>query len=464
MREVRRMHAVEAGPRGVRPRAPGRGSLRAVLALLGVIVGSLAVASAAAACEPPPSGHWEGRYTGSFTGEWNASLTFQRKVPDNGVFEETGSLTATTEGSEVGTINGYSECGDAHVSVLWPNGYIQEVTGSMTPSSEASGSWSIPQYSFVYGSWEGRLNAASESEGTRPGPVELVNPTGTNASSLTVEPVEPASLPEGIVAPAGALSFSISQVTHGGTIQVTLKLPAGSNPTAVYKWDGSKYSLYPPEKVSINGDELTLSLTDNEAPWDEAPELGVIRDPVIPVTTQPGTPPTVTKIAPSKGKAVGGKTVKIAGTGFEGVTRVSFGSSNAPSFQVTSASSLTAVSPGGISGPVDVRVWTESGGSPTSSADTFTFEGPVVNSINPDFGDAAGGTAVTVRGAGFVPGSTSFKFGHGLATTVDCPSSTLCTMVSPPSRKGQTGLVDVIPVAAGKKGKVRPSTDRFEYR
>ena len=239
------------------------------------------------------------------------------------------------------------------------------------------------------GTWNGSIYAAGESEGTQPGVVDLRNPAGSEASSLSIEPVNPALLPAGVVAPAGAVSFSLGEVAHGGTIDVTLELPAGSEPTAVYKWTGSEYRLYPAEKVKISGDEITLELTDNEAPWDEDPELGVIRDPVVPVHAQPGTPPTVSKVAPSHGRAEGGKAVKITGTGFSGVTRVKFGSADATNVTVNSPTSLTATSPAGINGTVDVTVWNASGGSPTSSADEFRFEGPVITNLNPDFGSTA---------------------------------------------------------------------------
>jgi large repetitive protein len=316
----------------------------------------------------------------------------------------------------------------------------------------------------VRATWSGAIYAAAESEGTQPGAVEMINPAGSQASSLSIEPVNPSLLPAGVVAPTGALSFSLGEVAHGGTIDVTLKLPPGSEPTEVYKWAGSEYRLYPAEKVKIAGNEITLALTDNEAPWDEAPELGVIRDPVVPVHAQLGTPPTVSKVSPSHGRADGGKAVKIAGTGFTGVTRVKFGATNATSVTVNSPTSLTAVSPAGLNGKVDVTVWTPSGGSPTSTADSFQFEGPAVTNLNPDFGATGGGTTIVVKGAGFATGSaTAFKLGKVPATSVDCTSTTACTVVAPAAKKGKAGAVDVTVTVAGKTSKKRPPADQFTY-
>jgi hypothetical protein len=68
----------------------------------------------------------------------------------------------------------------------------------------------------------------------------------------------------------------------------------------------------------------------------------------------------------------------ITGSGFRRVTAVTFGSTNASSFTVSSETSITAVSPAG-SGVVDVAVTTRKGTSATSLADHFSYEptGPI---------------------------------------------------------------------------------------
>jgi large repetitive protein len=434
---------------------------RAVL-VLGVILSLAFAASAQAECVVPPSGHWSGTFAGSLSGTWESMVTFTVTEPVSATAEISGSVT-TTGTPEAGTLSGIVECGVAHESILYhPSGIVEEVTGTLTHNTEAFGDWEVGVLGSS-GTWNGSIYAAGESEGTQPGVVELRNPPGSEASSLSIEPVNPALLPAGVVAPAGAVSFSLGEVAHAGTIDVTLELPAGSEPTAVYKWTGSEYRLYPAEKVKISGNEITLELTDNEAPWDEDPALGVIRDPVVPVHAQPGTPPTVGKIAPSHGHAEGGKTVKITGTGFTGVTRVKFGSADATSVTVNSPTSLTATSPAGINGTVDVAVWNASGGSPTSSADQFRYEGPVITNLNPDFGSTGGGTTITVRGAGFEPGATAFKFGTVAAASVSCASTSACTVVAPAAKKSKAGAVDVTVTAGAKKSKKRPPADQFTY-
>jgi hypothetical protein len=84
--------------------------------------------------------------------------------------------------------------------------------------------------------------------------------------------------------------------------------------------------------------------------------------------------PTVTKVEPNRGSPGGGTKVTITGTGFTGATAAKFGATNAASFKVNSATSITAVSPKvKATGAVDVTVTTPAGTSPTSVADQFTF-------------------------------------------------------------------------------------------
>jgi type II secretory pathway pseudopilin PulG len=66
------------------------------------------------------------------------------------------------------------------------------------------------------------------------------------------------------------------------------------------------------------------------------------------------TTPTVTSVSPNAGPTAAGTSVTISGTSFGGVTTVKFGATNALSFVVNSPTSITAVSPAGPVGTVDV--------------------------------------------------------------------------------------------------------------
>jgi len=179
----------------------------------------------------------------------------------------------------------------------------------------------------------------------------------------------------------------------------------------------------------------------------------------IEVGTAPG--PTIKKISPKKGPTEGHTQVTITGTGFTGVTKVSFGSVEALKFTVNSEGSITAESPPSA-GTVDVRVTTKTGISPTTSKDRFKYGKPTVTGLTASSGPLAGGTPVTITGSGFALGSgTSFDFGKVPAGSVNCTSSTSCTALTPASSK--TGAVDVIAIVGAAKSKKNPPADQFTY-
>ncbi|MGL3804720.1 IPT/TIG domain-containing protein [Paeniglutamicibacter sp. R2-26] len=66
-------------------------------------------------------------------------------------------------------------------------------------------------------------------------------------------------------------------------------------------------------------------------------------------------------VAATPSGAAASDTVTITGTGFTGATGVKFGASNATSFQVVSASSITAVVPAGSAGSAQITVSTPNG-------------------------------------------------------------------------------------------------------
>jgi IPT/TIG domain len=142
-------------------------------------------------------------------------------------------------------------------------------------------------------------------------------------------------------------------------------------------------------------------------------------------------PPTVTGLSPTSGPVSGGASVIITGTGFTGATAVKFGANNAIAFTVNSDTQITSTSPAG-GGVVDVTVTIPVGGtSVTSSADQFTYSGPVVTGVNPTTGPLSGGTIVTITGTGFA-GASAVKFGANNAMTYTVNSDTQITATSPP--------------------------------
>ncbi len=171
--------------------------------------------------------------------------------------------------------------------------------------------------------------------------------------------------------------------------------------------------------------------------------------------------PNVIKVSPRTGTAVGGTAVTVIGSGFGHASRVQFGSTEATGFTVESATVITAVAPSEIAGPVDVTVTTPAGVSPITAADRFKFV-PAVSNVSPSSGPAAGGTSVTITGAGFAvsPVVTKFRFGKSRAVVGECESTTRCTVFSP---AGEAGAVDVKALVSGAVSPRDAPADRFTF-
>jgi IPT/TIG domain len=175
-------------------------------------------------------------------------------------------------------------------------------------------------------------------------------------------------------------------------------------------------------------------------------------------------PVDVTSVSPNSGDQGGGTSVTISGTGFTGATGVSFGPNSASSFTVDSDTQITAVSPAGQDGTVDLTVSTPAGTSTTSPNDQFTYQvaasPPVVSSISPTSGPLPGGTAVTISGTGFT-GATGVSFGPNPASSYTVDSDTQITAVSPAFYKG--GTVDVTVTTPAGTSAASPK-DQFTYQ
>ena len=180
-------------------------------------------------------------------------------------------------------------------------------------------------------------------------------------------------------------------------------------------------------------------------------------------TFQAGLLPSVSKLKPRKGSSAGGNSVTITGQNLLGAEAVTFGETETKDITSDSADSLTVVAPPGF-GTVDVVVTTASGQSQIVSGDRYAYGKPIIALMSPNHGKTTGGTLVTVTGSGFEPGTsgTTFHFSKGEATSVECTSSSTCTMLSPPAYKGKAGTVKVTAKANGLGSSSSPG-DTFTY-
>ena len=150
--------------------------------------------------------------------------------------------------------------------------------------------------------------------------------------------------------------------------------------------------------------------------------------------------PTVSRLNPYQGPTAGGTVVTITGMYFTGATSVDFGSVAATTYHVDSDTQITVTSPAQASyGQVDVIVTTP-GGISTVSEDCYFqyYDAPTVTQVSPSSGSTAGGTTVTITGAGF-NGIAGVSFGAVPAAFFTVNSSMQITAVSPAG----SGTVDV---------------------
>jgi hypothetical protein len=93
--------------------------------------------------------------------------------------------------------------------------------------------------------------------------------------------------------------------------------------------------------------------------------------------------PTVISVSPNSGDIAGGTVSTIKGNQFTGATQVNYGGTPAASFNVVDDQTITATSPAGSVGAVDITVVAPLGTTPTGSSDLFTYTTVVVTTTPP---------------------------------------------------------------------------------
>ncbi|QUP55242.1 autotransporter domain-containing protein [Ralstonia syzygii] len=192
--------------------------------------------------------------------------------------------------------------------------------------------------------------------------------------------------------------------TQGGTIAIyNGSVPPSGDPNT----NGFVYT--PPTSFS-GTDTATFYTSSDGVSW--------LPNGTVSITVT-STAPTVTGISPSSGSTSGGTSVTVTGTSFTGATAVKFGTANASSFTVNSATSITATSPAASAGTVDLTVTTSGGTSATSAADQFTYVAPPSPSASSaTVAHGSSSNAITLSIGGGTPTSVAISTAasHGTAT------------------------------------------------
>jgi hypothetical protein len=175
---------------------------------------------------------------------------------------------------------------------------------------------------------------------------------------------------------------------------------------------------------------------------------------------QPGaSAPQVSGISPNSGPVGGGTSVTITGANFITGATVQLGANGASNVAVVNSGTITATTPAGAAGTVNVTVTTSAGSG--SLAGGFSYiaapSAPSVTGVSPNSGPAAGGTAVTITGTNFAAGAT-VQFGANPAASVNVASATSITAIAPP---GNAGTVNI--TVANTGGLSGTLTNAFTY-
>ena len=186
-----------------------------------------------------------------------------------------------------------------------------------------------------------------------------------------------------VAAEPGAIAWPQTEVGEPGTVVPVSVIagPAGARVSAV------AIAGTDPGDFHVTGDEcvaatllaagrchLNVGITPMEA-GDRNAELDITdsEGKVTRVLLAMITMPSVASVTPALGPKAGGTSVTIHGGGFAGASAVAFGSTPAASFTVDSPTEITATSPPGSVGPVDVTVTSPRGTSPQRPADVFHY-------------------------------------------------------------------------------------------
>lgn len=149
--------------------------------------------------------------------------------------------------------------------------------------------------------------------------------------------------------------------------------------------------------------------------------------------------PTLTAVAPASGPSSGGTLITLTGTNFFASPTVLV--NDVPAVNVTrvSATQVTAATPPGTPGVVNV-VLANTDGQEASLVAAFAYVAPPgVTAISPTNGPSLGGTRITITGADFQPGLT-VRIGGSPAFGAVMTTPNTVTAITPSS---MAGLADV---------------------
>ena len=157
-------------------------------------------------------------------------------------------------------------------------------------------------------------------------------------------------------------------------------------------------------------------------------------------------PPKVDSYSPYNGPASGGTKITIVGSGFIGVEKVTFGGVAGTHLTIDSDTKLTVETPEAPSEFATIKV--ETPGGTATAAGPYTYN-PEITKVSPSSGPMQGGVSVTLTGLALSSSDETFLFGDDKATSVSCPTSKECTMLTPAHAPGIVAVEATTPWGYG---------------
>ena len=152
----------------------------------------------------------------------------------------------------------------------------------------------------------------------------------------------------------------------------------------------------------------------------------------------------------------------IYGYNLTDATAVNFGGNSTTDFQVNGDGSITAISPPGAGGLVNITVTTPEGTSPVTTAGVFTYVAvPEITGISPASGPLVGGNTVEISGTGLYNDATvtTVDFGGVPGTILNEPDGFLVEVPAGVS----LGTVNVTVTNGAGTSSISPPGDQYTY-
>jgi hypothetical protein len=265
----------------------------------------------------------------------------------------------------------------------------------------------------------------------------IVTDSGTNSATLPsafiYDPTPPPSI-ESVLPNSGSTKGGNTVVIDGTNFAPGATVTFSGVPASVtFNNPGQLACVVPPSATGASFANVTVTNPDSQS----ATLNGAYSYIVFPA-------PSVSKVVPARGTSNGGTSVTIKGNHFVSGATVTFGGSTATNVIFVNASTLTCTTPAntGRGGPVSVVVTNpdSQGGSLTNAFLYKLLHKPTIASVTPTTGPAAGGTAVTISGGHYVPGTT-VTFGGVAAASLTFVSAKQLNCTTPPGNPGVVAVV-----------------------